>query len=346
MGVFSRSGPGVRFGEARVAAVAASAVVIGLFGAGHLVGRSAGWGAAPDTAAHTDAPVASVGGGPEESAPPPSAAPPPFAPPTSASAPSTPGASATAEPGRGNDAAAVLAVPPSTERVTGPGRPPLSMPGTGPHGTRRTTGTGSVALTFDDGPDPRWTPEVLRLLRKHRVRATFCVVGELVEAYPQLVADIAAAGHTLCNHSWDHDFGLAGRPRQAIRDDLERTNRAIRAAVPGARVSYYRQPGGAWTRRVVEVAAELGMSSLHWAVDPQDWRRPGAGAIAAEVRSSTVAGAIVLLHDGGGDRRDTVVALRRLLPGLADRLDLAALPPGADPPRRRGFRVPLKPDRG
>jgi peptidoglycan/xylan/chitin deacetylase (PgdA/CDA1 family) len=153
--------------------------------------------------------------------------------------------------------------------VTGPGRPPLSHRAGGPHGTHRTTGADYVALTFDDGPDPQWTPEVLALLRKHRVKATFCVVGQLVEAFPELVREIAEAGHTLCNHSWDHDFGLGSRSRTEIRENLERTNAAIHRAAPGTRISYYRQPGGFWTDRVVEVAAELGMSSLHWAVDPR-----------------------------------------------------------------------------
>jgi peptidoglycan/xylan/chitin deacetylase (PgdA/CDA1 family) len=231
------------------------------------------------------------------------------------------------------------AVPP----VTGPGRPPLPMEGRGPHGTRLTTGDAYVALTFDDGPDPRWTPEVLAQLREYRVKATFCVVGEMVEAFPELVRQIAADGHTLCNHSWSHDIGLGSRPRPEIRKDLQRTNNAIRRAAPGVRISYYRQPGGAWTRNVVAVAAELGMSSLHWAVDPQDWSRPGAEHIAEVVTSTTDAGAIVLLHDGGGERQGTVRALTEVLPDLTARHSLAALPPGVDPPRRHGIELPLKP---
>jgi peptidoglycan/xylan/chitin deacetylase (PgdA/CDA1 family) len=223
-----------------------------------------------------------------------------------------------------------------TKPVTGRGRPPLPRTGRGPFGTHRSTGAEYVALTFDDGPDPRWTPRVLELLRRHRVKATFCVVGELVAAYPKLVREIAADGHTLCNHSWNHDMALGSRSRAEIRRDLERTDAAIRTAAPGHSVSYYRQPGGAWTRRVVAVAAELGMSSLHWAVDPQDWARPGAGAIADEITATTRRGAIVLLHDGGGERDGTVDALRRLLPAMADRFRLAALPPEADPPPRHG----------
>lgn len=230
-----------------------------------------------------------------------------------------------------------------SQPVTGPGRPPLPMRGSGPHGTRRTTGDEYVALTFDDGPDPHWTPEVLELLRKHGVKATFCVVGQLVEAYPELVRDIADDGHTLCNHSWNHDMALGSRPVAEIRRDLERTNAAIHAAVPGARVSYYRQPGGAWTKQVVKVAEEFGMSSLHWAVDPQDWASPGAGTIAKVVSGTTAEGAIVLLHDGGGERHGTVQAMRSFLPDLADRVSLDALPAGVDPPQRHGHELPLKP---
>jgi peptidoglycan-N-acetylglucosamine deacetylase len=175
------------------------------------------------------------------------------------------------------------------------------------------------------------------------VKATFCVVGEMVEAFPELVRQIADDGHTLCNHSWDHDFGLGSRSRRAIHEDLERTNAAIHRAAPGTRISYYRQPGGNWTDRVVEVAAELGMSSLHWEVDPQDWSRPGASAIAEVMRAGTDDGAIILLHDGGGERHGTVRALTRVLPELAERHSLDALPPGVDPPRRHGLELPLKP---
>jgi peptidoglycan-N-acetylglucosamine deacetylase len=207
-----------------------------------------------------------------------------------------------------------------------PAPEPLSGRGDGPYGTWRTTGDDYVGLTFDDGPDPTYTPQVLALLRKHEVKATFCLVGVNAKAYPELVRAIAADGHTLCNHSWNHDFRLGSRSRSAIRADLERTNAAIRDAVPGADIRYFRQPGGNWTKSVVAVARELGMTSLHWEVDPQDWRRPGARSIANQVISGTVRGAIVLLHDGGGDRQGTVEALRSILPSLTRRFTLAALP--------------------
>ncbi|MEH1125752.1 polysaccharide deacetylase family protein [Micromonospora sp. CPCC 206061] len=232
---------------------------------------------------------------------------------------------------------------PARQPVTGPNRPPLPAERGGPFGSRRTTGTHTVALTFDDGPDPKHTPETLELLRRHRIKATFCLVGVNAKAFPGLVKAIADDGHTLCNHSWDHDISLGARSRATIRANLIRANNAIRAAAPGSRVSYYRQPGGAWTAGVVGVARELGMTSLHWIVDPQDWRKPSAGSIAGTVNASTRRGAIVLLHDAGGDRRGTVIALRSILPNLSRRFQLGALPPGTDAPRRHGFELPVKP---
>ncbi|HLU43542.1 MAG TPA: polysaccharide deacetylase family protein [Natronosporangium sp.] len=230
-----------------------------------------------------------------------------------------------------------------TQPIIGVGQPPLQMPGTGPFGTHRDTGADYLALTFDDGPDPRYTPAVLDLLKEHGVTATFCMVGEMAAAYPELVRRIADEGHTLCNHSWDHDFGLGSRSREEIRADLVRTNTAIQAAVPGARISYYRQPGGAWTPKVVEVAAELGMSSLHWSVDPFDWQQPAAEVIAQIVESEVAPGGIVLLHDGGGERSQTVRAVRQLLPTLAERMSVAAMPPWVGPPRLHGRELPVKP---
>jgi peptidoglycan/xylan/chitin deacetylase (PgdA/CDA1 family) len=201
-------------------------------------------------------------------------------------------------------------------------RPQLPLEENGPYGSRMTTGSHEVALTFDDGPDPTYTPQALALLRRYDVKATFCLIGTNVREYPELVREIVADGHTLCNHS-----------RQVIRADLLRTNQAIRAAVPDARIAYYRQPGGNWTAGVVMVARELGMTPLHWAVDPRDWTVPGAGSIHATVTAETVAGDIVLLHDAGGNRQGTMLALRSILPNLTRRFYLEALPTKASPAR-------------
>lgn len=202
---------------------------------------------------------------------------------------------------------------------------PLVAHGTGPAGSMRTTGSASVALTFDDGPWPSTIP-ILDLLAQYHVKATFCVIGRQVAEYAAIVRRIVAEGHTLCDHTWAHDLRLGTRTPDQIRGDMQRTLDAIHAAAPGAPVRYFRCPGGNWNPEVVSAAASLGMTSLHWNVDPQDWRRPGVGTIIGVVDAHTGPGAIVLMHDGGGDRSETVVALRTILPNLVQRFRLEPLP--------------------
>lgn len=196
---------------------------------------------------------------------------------------------------------------------------------TGKFGVQLSTGSKGVALTFDDGPDPTWTPKVLDHLRRARVKATFCVIGAQVRRHPALVARIAREGHTLCNHSWRHDLDLGKRAPAAIRADLLRTNREIQKAAPGAQVRYYRQPGGRWTARVAEAARELGMIPLGWDVDPRDWTKPGAEEIRRRVLATARAGSVVLLHDGGGDRRGTVAACPKVITALRQRYGITVL---------------------
>ena len=213
---------------------------------------------------------------------------------------------------------------PSETKTSDPGTPP----DTGGNPWDRvmyTTGGSSVALTFDDGPDPTWTPKVLAKLRDRGIKATFCLIGKNAAAHPDLVADIVADGHTLCNHSWSHDLKLGTHSRADIKDDLQRTNDAIRKGAPGADIAYFRHPGGNWTNDAIDVADELGMKPLNWSVDPADWQKPPADKIADRVIGKTKNGSIVLMHDGGGDRSHTLEALDRILPDLSERFKLIAL---------------------
>ncbi len=191
---------------------------------------------------------------------------------------------------------------------------PARDPHGGPMGTRDRTGSNSVALTFDDGPDPNWTPRVLAELRERGVKATFCVIGAYAEAHPDLIADIVHDGHTLCSHTWFHELDLGERSAEEIRANLQRTNDAIEKAVPGAKVEYFRHPGGKWTDRAVRVAADMGMESLHWDVDPSDWDR---GVTEAQIRDHvadrTEPGSIVLLHDGASNQAHMFGALGSIL---------------------------------
>lgn len=190
---------------------------------------------------------------------------------------------------------------------------------------QRTTGKRAVALTFDDGPHPVWTPKILDELRAAGVRATFCLVGRQAEKHPDLVARIVREGHTLCNHSWNHELDLGTRSEAAIRANLQRTNKAIRQAVPGAKIRFFRQPGGNWTPAAVNVAKELGMISLHWAVDPRDWAGPSADVIEQRVAEKAKPGAIVLLHDGGGDRSATLAACPGIVRTLKQKYGIVLL---------------------
>lgn len=201
----------------------------------------------------------------------------------------------------------------------------------GPANSLMKTGKSGVALTFDDGPDPVQTPRLLDLLAKHRVKATFCVVGRNVAAHPDLVRRIAAEGHTLCNHTWQHSLTLGREKPAVILADLRRTNEAIRQAVPGAEIRYMRAPGGNFTKRFVAAAAELGMTSIYWQVDPRDWDHPKGETDAAHVakvvdavRQRVRKGSIVLSHDY--QQPDTIIAYEQLIPWLQRRFTLIALP--------------------
>jgi peptidoglycan/xylan/chitin deacetylase (PgdA/CDA1 family) len=208
---------------------------------------------------------------------------------------------------------------------------PPTRPGYTPAGAMRRTGTEAVALTFDDGPDPVQTPLILDLLKQHGVKATFCLVGFRARDNPELVARIVAEGHTLCNHSWQHLTDLATKPPEYIRHDLEITNKAIRAAVPGARIAYFRAPGGNFTPDLVWLARRMGMASIYWQVDPRDWEHKNdpteadhIARIIAAIQHETRPGAIVLSHDNR--QPATIEAYKVLLPWLKERFTLAALP--------------------
>jgi peptidoglycan/xylan/chitin deacetylase (PgdA/CDA1 family) len=182
----------------------------------------------------------------------------------------------------------------------------------------------AARLTFDDGPS-RYTAMILDRLAEHRVKATFFVVGRSVRRQRALVQRAAAEGHTIGNHSWNHPH-LPRLARTAIREQLERTSAAI-ADVLGHPPRLFRPPYGDRDERVDAVAAELGLKTVLWDVDPRDWTRPGTRAIAAAIATAHPQ-QIVLLHDGRGDRSQTVSALSQALMGGEGR---APTPPTAAP---------------
>jgi peptidoglycan/xylan/chitin deacetylase (PgdA/CDA1 family) len=268
-------------------------------------GSSPLWTATP-TATH----ASGAGGGPAVTKAPPAS-------------PST-SASASAKPAHST----VPSTPPSSAPAhSKAGRPRFD----GPANSATRTGSAGVALTFDDGPDPVQTPRILDLLAEHHVKATFCLIGLNVVAHPELVRRIVAEGHTLCNHTWRHSLTLGKEKPAVIRADLQRTNDAIRAAAPGAPIKYLRAPGGNFTPDFVKVAADLGMTSIYWQVDPRDWDHPTGESAAAHrtkvmsaIKTHVHKGSIVLSHDFG--QPDTIAAYRVLIPWLQHRYQLIALP--------------------
>ena len=170
-----------------------------------------------------------------------------------------------------------------------------------------------VALTFDDGPNPQWTPKILAALAQAHVQATFCLIGRQAEQYPQLVKAIVDGGHTLCNHTWDHDERLNHRTEAQILTEMTKAQAAITAASGGIAPKFFRAPGGAWSGQVELMARRLHMTPLKWTVDPRDWARPGPGHIVGAVMATLRPGGIVLLHDGGGKRDQTLAALHYFL---------------------------------
>lgn len=173
----------------------------------------------------------------------------------------------------------------------------------------------AAALTFDDGPDPTWTPVVLDILKEKGVKATFFVLGGRAQAYPDLVRRAAAEGHSIQNHSWNHPAGFEALPFEVVLDEMRGTSDELEA-LTGARPRFFRPPGGGVSAEVEAASGQLGMKLAMWNVDPQDWAGTSAEGIYTRVTQGLGGGDMILLHDGGGDRGQTTAAL----PGIIDDL--------------------------
>ncbi|GAB2583261.1 hypothetical protein Aab01nite_84550 [Paractinoplanes abujensis] len=232
--------------------------------------------------------------------------------------------SACAKPPRPEPQPAASAVTPATYRPS-----PTPSPSPTPTGPARIpvqkepryvvpAGRGAkvVALTFDDGPHPAYTPQVLKLLRKHHITATFFVIGQEAAAHPDLVRAIAADGHTIGTHTWSH-VDLKRQTAGRVKTEVGRAVDTV-AATTGRAPALFRAPYGSWSKTAFQVCAALGQTSIAWDVDPRDWDNPGASRIRSKILNQVGNRSIVLTHDGGGDRSETVRALRGVLPVLLD----------------------------
>lgn len=180
--------------------------------------------------------------------------------------------------------------------------------------TQPKPGTKLVALTFDDGPQRGTTDRILDILDRHDAQATFFVVGSQVRAQPGLVRRMVAEGHQVANHSYGHR-NLRSLDRKQVRSEVMRGRAAIRRA-GGGTANWFRPPYGAVDRAAWGELEHLDQRVVLWDVDPRDWERPGTARIVRSVVSSAKPGSIILLHDGGVDRRQTVAALPAIIKQL------------------------------
>ncbi len=171
---------------------------------------------------------------------------------------------------------------------------------------------GRIALTFDDGPNPAYTPRILDLLDAHEIKATFFLLGREAERHPHLAREVVRRGHDVGNHTYSH-ANLTSLPPHLLREEIDR-GRAVVEGVTGMPVSLLRPPGGYMGLRAVAHAAWTGMTVVLWSVDSQDWMRLGQESIREAVNPARVTlGDIVLLHD---DYPETVAALPAVLDDL------------------------------
>ncbi len=194
------------------------------------------------------------------------------------------------------------ALRPKPKATTAPSRKTRKATQTGRRGTSKV-----LYLTFDDGPQHIWTPKVLAVLAKHRAKATFFALGKQVaEEGPELLRVVRAAGHTVGNHTYGHKH-LTKLPLAQARWEIRH----------GPESRCFRPPYRETNAQITGIAASYGMRQVLWTVDTLDWEEPGADRIESAILNGAAPGAVILMHDGGGDRAQTVQALERALTRLS-----------------------------
>ncbi len=181
---------------------------------------------------------------------------------------------------------------------------------------------GELALTYDDGPNPDWTPQLLDILARQNIRATFFLIGSYAARNPALVRQISAAGHTIGNHSWHHP-NLALTPAARVRNELVRTKATLEATI-GKEIRFFRPPFGARRPEVLRIARSLGLTPVTWNAMTSDWSNPDAESIACkliakiEMNQQKGMASNIVLHDGShidptANRGPSITATKRII---------------------------------
>ncbi|NHN33094.1 polysaccharide deacetylase family protein [Paenibacillus agricola] len=177
-----------------------------------------------------------------------------------------------------------------------------------------------IAFTFDDGPDPEDTPQILDLLQLYGAKATFFIIGEKAARYPELVKREAAEGHELANHTYKHTYFNGSIDESNVRDELTRTEDII-YTLTGQKSLLFRPPGGYYSEPLVRIARQEGYLVVMWSwhINTMDWNTPGVDRITKKVLDNARNGDIVLFHDYVEGKTQTIEALKRILPELQSR---------------------------
>lgn len=157
----------------------------------------------------------------------------------------------------------------------------------------------TVALTFDDGPHPDYTPPLLELLARHRVKASFFLIGSLVERHPTLVQEIYRQGHWLGIHGYEHR-SFPWLSEQALRESLAKTQNAIANAcdISPSQILDVRPPNGLFTPRILRQLTRDRYRTVMWSIVPEDWVNPGNRIVLKRIERQLHNGALIVLHDG------------------------------------------------
>lgn len=175
-----------------------------------------------------------------------------------------------------------------------------------------------IALTFDDGPDPLETDNILEVLHQYDAKCTFFAIGKRIAAYPEVARRVIDEGHELANHTYNHVYFKKPISSRQIQQELELTEQEI-VKVSGRHSSLFRPPGGMYDETLVDVSNRMGLKPVLWSwhQDTRDWNRPGVWSISSHVIRNAKSGDIVLFHDHVHGRSQTKEALKIILPELA-----------------------------
>jgi peptidoglycan/xylan/chitin deacetylase (PgdA/CDA1 family) len=180
-----------------------------------------------------------------------------------------------------------------------------------------TINTKIAYLTFDDGPDPTYTPQIVELLNKYNASATFFALGQEVDKFPELAKEVSINNQVVANHTYSH-IDIMNASETVVQEDIKKANKAVQNAT-GKKPICFRPPYDAIDNEIKQKIGNAGGQVVMWDVDTQDWARPGVDVIVEHILDYAQSGEVILMHDGGGNRSQTVEALEILLPEMIEK---------------------------